>query len=126
MKSLKILSFFLALFVIGIYTSFAQNSESQLPKDYQEQMATSLKEYFKALGLTDEQKTEFEAITQKYTLQMIAVRDGNESKWKKYKKVKAIRKNKDAEMEELLSDEQYATYQEKQEEMQAKMKARRN
>jgi hypothetical protein len=40
-------------------------------------------------------------------------------------KVKAIRKDQNAEMKELLSEEQFAVYLEKQKEMQEKMKARR-
>ena len=43
----------------------------------------------------------------------------------KYKKVKSIRKNKDAEMKHLLSKDQYKVYLEKQEEMQKKMKEQR-
>ena len=43
----------------------------------------------------------------------------------KYRKVKSIRKNKDAEMKRLLSKDQYNVYLEKQEEMKKKMKERR-
>jgi len=43
----------------------------------------------------------------------------------KFKKVKSIRKNKDAEMKTLLSKDQYKVYLEKQKEMKKKMKERR-
>ena len=126
MKSLKLVSFFVALFAIGISVSFAQNSEVQLPEEYKAQIAESMKAYYAVLDLSAEQKTEFESITKKYAAQMIEVRDGKGGKWQKYKKVKAIRKDKDKEMKQLLSDDQYEIYLEKQEEIQAKMKEKQN
>ena len=56
---------------------------------------------------------------------MIAVKNGGGRKLQKYKKVKSIRENKDAEMKILLSKDQYKVYLEKQEEMKKKIKERR-
>ena len=57
---------------------------------------------------------------------MLAVKNGGGGKLQKYRKVKAIRKDKDAEMEVLLSDAQFQLYEEIQKEMQAKQRANQN
>ena len=74
---------------------------------------------------SEEQKPQFEEITKKYAKQMKAVKDSDGSRMSKYRKVKSIRKNKDAEMKRLLSKDQFNVYLEKQKEMRKKMKARR-
>lgn len=126
MKSLKILSLFFALFLISSNTAFAQSQRAELTDEQKEEMAQNIEEYFTALDLTEEQETEFEAITKKYAEQMKAVRDGGGRRLQKYKKVKSIRENKNAEMKKLLTKDQYKVYLNKQEEMQKKMKEKRN
>ena len=125
MKSLKVLSLLFAFFLVGLNTSFAQSQASHLTDEQKEELTRSIEEYVAALDLSEEQKSEFEAITKKYAEQMKAVKDGGGGKLQKYKKVKSIRGNKNEEMKELLSKDQYETYLEKQEEMQEKMKQRR-
>ena len=125
MKSLKILSLFFALFLLGANTSFAQSQATTLTDEQKEELAKNMEEYFEALNLSEEQKPEFEAITRKYAEQMKAVKDGGGGKLQKYKKVKSIQENKNSEMEKLLSKDQYEVYLEKQEEMQKRMKERR-
>ena len=116
---------FFALFLIGINTSYAQSKTDNLTDEQKEKVKKNLEEYAAALNLSEDQKPKFEAITKKYAEQMKAVKDGGGRKLQKYKKVKSIRKNKDAEMKALLSKDQYNVYLEKQEEMKTKMKQRR-
>ena len=125
MKSLKILSLYFALFLLGANTGFAQSQATTLSDEQKEELAKNMEAYFEALNLSEEQKPEFEAITRKYAEQMKAVKDGGGAKLQKYKKVKSIQKNKNSEMEKLLSKDQYEVYLEKQEEMQKRMKERR-
>ena len=125
MKLLKILSLFFALFLIGINTNCAQSRATNLTEEQKEEIKKNLEAYAAALHLSEEQKPKFEEITKKYAKQMIAVKDGGGRRMSKYKKVKSIRKNKDAEMKRLLSKDQYNVYLEKQEEIQKKMKGRR-
>ena len=125
MNALKILSLFFALFLIATNTTFAQSKAANLTEEQKEEITKNLEEYATAINLTEEQKPKFEEITKKYAKQMIAVKDGGDRRMSKYKKVKSIRKNKDAEMKRLLSKDQYKVYLEKQEEMQKKMKERR-
>ncbi len=126
MKSVKMLSLALVLFFFGANTTFAQSQEVNLTDEQKEQIEKSMEEYLEVLNLSEEQKPQFEEITKKYAEEMVAVKNGGGGKMSKYKKVKSIRKNKNKEMEELLSEEQYEIYLEKQEEMQKKAKEQRN
>ena len=125
MKVLKILSLFFVLLLIGTNTTFAQSKTTNLTEEQKEELKKNLEVYAAALHLSEEQKPKFEEITKKYAKQMKAVKDSGGRRMSKYKKVKSIRKNKDAEMKPLLSKDQYKVYNEKQKEMKKKMKKRR-
>ena len=125
MKSLKILSLCFALFLIGANTTFAQSRAVNLTEEQKEEIKKNLEEYATALDLSEDQQPKFEEITKKYAKQTIAVKDSGERRISKYKKVKSIRKNKDAEMKTLLSKDQYKVYLGKQEEMKNRLKERR-
>jgi hypothetical protein len=56
---------------------------------------------------------------------MIAVKDSDERRMSKFKKVKSMRKDKDAEMKTLLSKEQYKIYLEKLGDMKKRINERR-
>jgi len=124
-KLLKVLSISFALFLIGINTTIAQTKANNLSEEQKEEIKRNLEEYAATLSLSDDQRSKFEEITKKYAEQMQALNNGGGRKLQKYKKVKSIRKNKNAEMKMLLSKEQYKVYLDKQEEMRNKMKQRR-
>ena len=115
----------LVFILLGANNSFAQSSSTSLTDEQKEEIAKNIKEFQKVLNLSEEQKPEFEAITKKYAQEMKAMKDSGGGKLKKYRKFKSIQKNKNAEMEKLLSKDQYEAYLEKQEEMQKKMKEKR-
>lgn len=124
MKVLKILSLFFALCLIAT-TTFAQSRTANLTEQQKEEIKKNVEEYATALHLSEEQKPKFEEITKKYAKQMKAVKDSGGRLMSKYRKVKSIRQNKDADMNSILSKDQYKIYLDKQEEMQKKMKERR-
>ncbi len=124
MKLSKKLGLFLALLLVGITDINAQTKRENLSDEQKEEIKKHVEEYATSLNLTAIQKTEFEAITKKYAKQMKAVRDSGGSKFKKYRKLKSIRKKKNKEMRQLLHHEQFETYLEKQEERKQEMKAR--
>ena len=115
---------FIALLLVGITDINAQTKRENLSDEQKEEIKKHVESYATSLHLTAIQKTEFEAITRKYAKQMKAVRDSGGGKFKKYRKLKSIRKNKDKEMKQLLNPEQFKTYLEKQEERKKQMKAR--
>lgn len=122
---LKLVSITLVLFILSYQTTCAQTKEISFTEAQKEEMAKNMEDFFTSLNLTSTQKTEFESISQKYTEQLIAVKDEDGSRYTKFKKVKSIRKNKDKEMKKLLDDNQYSIYQTKQKEMKEKMKTKR-
>ena len=124
MKSLKALSLLFVLFLIGTDATFAQSKANNLSEEQKEEIKKNLEEYATALNLSEDQRPKFEEITMKYAKQLQAVKDSGGRRMSKFKKVKSIRKNKDADMKSLLSKDQYKVYLEKQEEMQKKMKER--
>ena len=117
MKVLKILSLFFALLLIGTNTTFAQSKTTNLTEEQKEELKKNLEVYAAALHLSEEQKPKFEEITKKYAKQMKAVKESSGIRMSKFKKVKSIRKIKDAEMKSILSKDQYKVYLEKQKEM---------
>ena len=125
MNVLKILCLFLALCLIGTNTTFAQSRAANLTVEQKEEIKKNVEAYAAALQLSETQKPKFEEITKRYAKQMKAVKDSGDRPVSKYKKVKSIRKNKDAEMKRLLSNDQYKVYLEKQEDMQKEMRERR-
>jgi uncharacterized membrane protein len=126
MKTFKILTLFFALFLLAANTGFAQSQKTEMTDEQKETMAQNMEAFLEVLNLSEEQMPEFKAITKKYAEQMKAVKESGDGKYKMYKQVKSIQKNKNAEMEQLLSKDQYEAYLEKQEEMQKEMKEKRN
>lgn len=115
---------FLILMLAMLSSTSIAAQEKELNKQQKAQMEAQLTMYNEALDLSKEQKTKFEQITKKYAAQMKALRDSDQSRFAKYKEFKSIQKNKDEEMEALLSEEQFERYLEIQKEVQQKVKKR--
>jgi hypothetical protein len=99
MKLLKALPKLYIILLLGANISLSQAQPSELTEEQKEKLAQNMKKFVEVLNLTDEQRPEFEAITMKFAAQMMAERDGSSGKLQKYRKVKAIRNEKDSEME---------------------------
>ena len=125
MNVLKMISLFLALLLIGTNTTFAQTRVTNITEEQKEEIKKNIEEYAVALNLSGDQRNIFEEITKNYAKQMIAVKDSGARRMSKFREVKSIRKNKDAEMKTLLSKDQYKVYLGKQEEMKKRIKERR-
>ncbi|PCE63712.1 hypothetical protein B7P33_10575 [Sediminicola luteus] len=82
--------------------------------------------YLDEMNLSAEQEEKFMEISKRYGEQMKALKNSSDSKWKKYKALKEIRKNKDAEMKALLSKDQFKVYEKMQAEAKKKFKEQRN
>ena len=122
MKSIKHILILAVLVLLG-NSIMAQQSE--LTEEQRARMQAQLTEYSLKLDLSEAQKPKFEDITRKYGKQMMSLKESNKGRLAKYKEFKTIRKNKDAEMKAILSEEQFEAYLETQEEMQRKMKEKK-
>ena len=119
------MSFIFVLFLFVANTTFAQSRATDLSEEQKEEIRNNIEEYAVALDLSEDQRPQFEEITKKYAQQMKAVKDGGGRRMDKFKKVKAIRDSKDAEMKSLLSKDQYRVYLDKREELNKRIMKRR-
>lgn len=120
MKNLKITLFLTILFSINCTLLQAQQNDKKA------EMIAEMKVAKEKLALSDTQEITFKEVTKKYGLKMKNVKDSDASKRDKFKNIKSLRDEKNAEMKTLLSEEQYKAYLELQEERMAKMKDRKN
>lgn len=124
MNVVKKMSLSFILLLLSLPICFSQSSVEQLDEEQKMEMKKNMEDFAKSLQLTEEQKPEFVAISEKYGQQMLELKDSNSSKWKKYRKVKSINKSRNKEMKKLLTEEQYQLYVKRQKELQKKMKER--
>lgn len=78
-----------------------------------------------ALNLTEDQKTSFDAIVEKYRTQMQEVRQNNQGDFRAMRKeMGAIREGQEKELKEVLTEEQFEVYEEHMAEIQKKARGR--
>lgn len=74
------------------------------------------------LQLSEEQTTKVAAINLKYAQKMEPVIKGDGGKLAKFREVKKINEQKDGELKQVFTEEQYATYEKAKEQMKEEMK----
>ena len=114
--------------VVGCFfslTTAAQEKKVELTEAQKEEFVEEMKEYFQKLDLSEQQKASYQEIALNYAPQFKAIKESNASKMSKYRKVKMLRSDKDAEMKKILDDRQFNLYLEMQEERKKKWKENR-
>ncbi|MGK4568615.1 hypothetical protein [Flavobacterium sp. 3HN19-14] len=122
MKNLKTSMTALAvglLFSIGAKAQVQE--EKKLTNEQKKEIVENMKVNVERLALTDAQKEPFKEITKKYAEKAKAIKAGDETKIEKLKAAKALKEEKNAEMKTLLSESQYNTYLEIQNERKQKL-----
>lgn len=114
------------LFTLGLgVLSFAALSAApadNLSDEQRAQLEQQIKAAAAKLELTDAQKESFVAISKKYGPQMLAIRDSDQGRLQKARQLRKLMSARNAEMEELLNEEQFATYQELQKQMRERLR----
>lgn len=123
MKRIKHILGLMLIILVGT-TALAQ--EKKMTEEQKAQMEAQLEDYIEKLDLSEEQRPKFEEITKRYGKQLMVLKESSKGRLSKYKEFKSINKDRNKEMEALLSEEQYTIYMATQEEMQQKMKENRN
>ncbi|MDT0605945.1 hypothetical protein [Croceitalea rosinachiae] len=123
---MKRIKHILVLMVITLVGTTAVAQEKELTEEQKAQMEAQLEVYIEKLNLSDSQQPNFEEITKRYGKQLMVLKESSKGRLSKYKEFKSISKDRNKEMQALLSEEQYTTYLATQEEMQQKMKEQRN
>jgi len=116
----------LGLMLIILVGTSALAQEKEMTEEQKAQMEAQLEDYIEKLDLSEEQRPKFEEITKRYGKQLMVLKESSKGRLSKYKEFKSINKDRNKEMEALLSEEQYTIYMATQEEMQQKMKENRN
>ena len=124
MKTRKTYSFILAFFLMAFVQLNAQ-VENGVTEEQKQEAIEQYKANAARLALTDGQKEPFKTITKKYAEKLKLVRASDESKVNKMKTVKALQSEKNAEMKVLLTESQFKTYLQIQDENVKKMKEKR-
>lgn len=103
-----------ALLLFSFALGFAQ--------DDGERYSEVLEEQIEALQLTGERKEAFIEISDKYFEKMKTIRESKASRMSKFKELKSLQSDKNAEMEQLLSESELKTFKELQKENRAMLK----
>ena len=114
MKSIKILFAVLVLSIVSVSSANAQ--ETQLSKEKKLELLKQYKDNHARLKLTAEQQQPYKAIVRKYALEMKNLKENTFDKQMPLDSVKVLSNRKNTEMKALLSEEQYKTYLEIQQE----------
>ena len=114
--------------LVALFLSFASNAqEAERETLSPEERASKLTTWMKNnLQLTDEQEKSVHEINLKYAGKTEELRNSDEPKGQKFKKLKSYNDDKDKELKGLLTAEQFKTYQAKKEEVKEEFKAKAN
>lgn len=123
---MKTIKHILVLMVITLVGTTAVAQEKEMTEEQKAQMEAQLEVYIEKLHLSEAQQPNFEEITKRYGKQLMVLKESSRGRLSKYKEFKSISADRNKEMQAILSEEQYTIYLATQEEMQQKMKERRN
>src|SRR5688500_4669556 len=90
----------------------AQNSNSKLTEEQRRELKSKMHAYKDRLNLNEDQSAKVEAINIRFYESLLEIKTEGGSKLSRYKKFKQVSRNKDKEMKEVLTAEQYKIYKE--------------
>ena len=121
----------ISLIIIGFLLttlSFAQPPQGDRQFNMEEMVKRQTKEMVDSLGLNDKQAEDVAAINKKYSEKMRTLfqesRDGDRAAMRE--KMMSMRTDKNAELEKILTPEQFKKYQEMEKKRMEERRARRN
>jgi cytochrome c556 len=100
---------FTALLFAVCFAMSAQD-RPQMPEEQRQEIVNLMQENKERLALKPEQEEPFKEVSTRYYKEYRAVKNGTEGQTQKFRKVKELQTQKDAEMKKLLDETQYATY----------------
>ncbi|MDA3929902.1 MAG: hypothetical protein PF541_13200 [Prolixibacteraceae bacterium] len=124
---MKIKSIFLVLGIVISMLSVAQGPGGQRPNfDPDEMVKRQTDEMVENLGLSDEQAIQVKALNEKYGKKMgEAFQNAGEDRSSMRETMQTIRKEKDAELMDVLTEEQFTKYQDIEKKRREDMRQRR-
>ena len=115
---------FIHLFIALLITATV-SAQSKLTDEQTKEAKAKYQEYKQQLNLNDDQSKKVDAINTTYFEGIAELKTSNASKLSKYKKFKSLSSERDKQMKDVLTKDQYKTYKEQQQEMKDEFKQRR-
>lgn len=112
------------LLLVTLVTAQA-SAQSKMTDEQKKEAKARYQEYKEKLNLTDDQSKKVDAINSTWFEGIGALKNSDESKLKKYKKLKSLSADRDKQMKEVLTKEQFKLYKQQQEERKEAFKQRR-
>src|SRR5262245_45597274 len=120
----RIINIVVVLLLTTITASHA-SAQSKMTEEQKQEARAKYKEYKEKLNLTEEQSKKVDAINTTWFEGIAALKNSNEPKMAKAKKFKSLNAQKDSQMKEILTKEQFKIYKQQQKEMKEEFKQRR-
>jgi Spy/CpxP family protein refolding chaperone len=101
------------------------SAQSKMTEEQKKEAKARYEAYKQKLNLTEDQSKKVDAINTTYFEGLGQLKNSGASKLSKYKKYKALRNEKDKQMKEVLTKEQFKIYKDHQAEMKEEFKNNR-
>jgi len=108
-----------------VLAASAQENRKKLNEDQKKALTTIVEANKSELKLTSDQSEKFDSINLKFVEALGDLKEDNSSRLGKFRKLKAITKERNKQVKQLLSPEQYKIFSAHQAELKAELKARR-
>jgi Spy/CpxP family protein refolding chaperone len=123
---MKTASPFLLLALLSILLVPASTfGQSQVSEDQKKETLERYKSNMALLNLTEDQKPKVQAIETEFFDAISSLRNSDGSRMEKYKTFKTISKNRDKQMKDVLTKEQYRVFKDNQEQTKKNLRQRR-
>jgi Spy/CpxP family protein refolding chaperone len=123
---MKTASPFLLLALLSILLVPASTfGQSQVSEDQKKETLERYKSNMALLNLTEDQKPKVQAIEKEFFDAISSLRNSDGSRMEKYKTFKTISKNRDKQMKDVLTKEQYRVFKDNQEQTKKNLRQRR-
>ncbi len=116
----------MALLVMVALMTIAQSvwAQSHMTEEQKAEAKARYMAYKEKLNLSDEQAVKVDEINKAYFAKLAELKNSDEGKRAKYRKLKDLQSDKDKKMKEVLNEDQYKQYKEFQAEMEKEIKER--
>ena len=112
-------------FTLAILLSATVSAQSKLTDEQTKEAKAKYEEYKQKLNLNEDQSKKVDAINTTYFEGIAELKSSKASKLSKYKKFKSLSSERDKQMKDVLTKDQYKTYKEQQDERKEEFKQRR-
>ena len=106
-------------------TANQASAQSKMTEEQKKEAKARYQEYKEKLNLTDDQSGKVDAINTTWFEGISALKNSDDSKLAKYKKLKSLNADRDKQMKAVLTKEQFKIYKQQQEERKEAFKQRR-